>query len=199
MDQKNLADLYGLDPVPWSRALKALESDRRQRHVVPCHHATRRAPARRRRRRRLGQRQGLRRERPGTRKSQNLAQNPNCAVGISKPGIDLVIEGTAARVIDDETPTTRKARRRGLARVRREWRVHHEYSAPSAGPPPWNLYAITPTTIFGVLGDQPGGANALALRRLIDRRPVTPPSSPGNYDGRHGIYRPRRSTPDPRR
>jgi hypothetical protein len=26
MDQKNLADLYGLDPIPWSRALEALES-----------------------------------------------------------------------------------------------------------------------------------------------------------------------------
>ena len=25
-DQKNLADLYGLPPVPWSRALEALES-----------------------------------------------------------------------------------------------------------------------------------------------------------------------------
>ena len=31
MDQKNLADLYGLDPVPWSRALEALESDERKR------------------------------------------------------------------------------------------------------------------------------------------------------------------------
>ena len=26
MDQKNLADLYNLEPVPWSRALEALES-----------------------------------------------------------------------------------------------------------------------------------------------------------------------------
>jgi len=26
MNQKNLADLYGLDPIPWSRALEALES-----------------------------------------------------------------------------------------------------------------------------------------------------------------------------
>src|SRR2546428_4232588 len=26
MDQKNLADLYGLDPIPWSRALEALEA-----------------------------------------------------------------------------------------------------------------------------------------------------------------------------
>jgi len=55
MDQKNLADLYGLDPIPWSRALEAL-------------------------------------------------------------------------------------------------------SAPSAGPPPWDLYAVAPTTIFGVRSAEPGGA-----------------------------------------
>ena len=29
MHEKNLADLYGLDPIPWSRALEALESDQR--------------------------------------------------------------------------------------------------------------------------------------------------------------------------
>jgi len=34
----------------------------------------------------------------------------------------------------------------------------HEYSAPSAGPPPWGLYAVTPTTVFGVLTVEPGGA-----------------------------------------
>ena len=34
----------------------------------------------------------------------------------------------------------------------------YEYSAPSAGPPPWYLYAITPTTVYGVLASEPGGA-----------------------------------------
>ncbi len=31
MEQKNLADLYHLDPIPWSVALKALESNERRR------------------------------------------------------------------------------------------------------------------------------------------------------------------------
>lgn len=161
MDQKNLADLYGLDPVPWSRALKALESDKEGNDTWFL--ATTRPDGR-----------------PhvagvgamwdngkvyvvsgeGTRKSQNLAQNPNCAVGISKPGIDLVIEGTAERVTDDET-LQRLAKRYadgGWPATVEAGAFTHEYSAPSAGPPPWFLYAITPTTIFGVLGEEPGGA-----------------------------------------
>ncbi len=32
------------------------------------------------------------------------------------------------------------------------------YSAPSAGPPPWDLYVVTPTTSFGVAGAEPCGA-----------------------------------------
>ena len=32
------------------------------------------------------------------------------------------------------------------------------YSAPSAGPPPWDLYEFTPRTAFGVAGAEPHGA-----------------------------------------
>ena len=42
----------------------------------------------------------------------------------------------------------------------------YDYSAPSAGPPPWYLYEVTPTTVYGVLASGTGGATALALRRL---------------------------------
>jgi len=40
---------------------------------------------------------------PGTRKSRNLAENPNCVISVGLPGIDLVVEGTAERVTDDAT------------------------------------------------------------------------------------------------
>ena len=33
MHQKNLADLYDLDPIPWSRALEALESGEPQKQT----------------------------------------------------------------------------------------------------------------------------------------------------------------------
>jgi len=34
----------------------------------------------------------------------------------------------------------------------------YDYSAPSAGPPPWYVYEVAPKTVFGVLGTEPGGA-----------------------------------------
>jgi len=105
MHQKNLADLYGLDPIPWSRALKALDSDEPEKNDTWFLATTR--PDGRPHVAGVGavwdngKVYVVSGER--TRKSQNLAQNPNCAVGISKPGIDLVIEGTAERVTDDAT------------------------------------------------------------------------------------------------
>ena len=40
---------------------------------------------------------------PGTRKSRNLAANPACTISVGLAGIDLVLEGTAARVTDRPT------------------------------------------------------------------------------------------------
>ncbi|MFL5749015.1 MAG: pyridoxamine 5'-phosphate oxidase family protein, partial [Chloroflexota bacterium] len=104
MHEKNLADLYDLDPIPWSRALAALEGP--QPPMLTWFLATTRPDGR-----------------PhiagvgaiwyddrvyftsgaGTRKSRNLAENPNCAIAVSLPGIDLVFEGVPERVTDDET------------------------------------------------------------------------------------------------
>jgi hypothetical protein len=99
---------------------------------------------------------------PGTRKSRNLAQKPNCVIAMSLTGIDLVLEGVAERVTDTET-LQRLAHRyadQGWAPTVEDGALTHEYSAPSAGPPPWHLYRITPATVFGVLTaeGEPGGA-----------------------------------------
>ena len=97
---------------------------------------------------------------PGTRKSRNLAANPACTVSASLPGIDLVLEGEAHRMTD---PATLEA----LAAVYRDagWAAQADgdaltapYSAPSAGPPPWHLYRITFHTVFGVASAEPYGA-----------------------------------------
>lgn len=161
MDQKNLAELYDLDPVPWSVALEALESAESQTQT-PFLATTR--PDGRPHVAALGALwdngnvyfvSGA-----GTRKSRNLAQNPNCVIAMSLKGIDLVIEGTAARVTDDAT-LQRLAKRyadQGWPAIVENGAFTYDYSAPSAGPPPWNLYAVTPTTVFGVLTREPGGA-----------------------------------------
>ena len=161
MQQKNLADLYSLPPIPWTKVTEALESD--QPPDVRCFLATTRPDGRPH----LAGVGAVWHEGkvyivsgPGTRKSQNLAANPNCAVSMALPALDLVFEGTAERVTDDVT-LRRLARRyadTGWPTRVEDGAFTYDYSAPSAGPPPWYLYELTPKTVFGVLSEEPGGA-----------------------------------------
>ena len=161
MDQKNLADLYSLELIPWSRALEALESAD-ARTQTPFLATTR--PDGRPHVAAVGALWDGGKvyfvSGSGTRKSRNLAQNANCVISMSLTGIDLVIEGTAARVTDGLT-LERLAKRyahQGWPATVEDGAFTYDYSAPSAGPPPWALYALTPTTVFGVLTVEPGGA-----------------------------------------
>jgi len=102
MDTKNL-EIYGSAPLPWTRVLRQLEAaDSKKSHWL----ATTRPDGR-----------------PhvagvgavwldgkfyfvsgaATRKSRNLAQNPNCVLSVSLADVDLVVEGTAAIVRDPST------------------------------------------------------------------------------------------------
>ena len=40
-----------------------------------------------------------------------------------------------------------------------------EYSAPSAGPPPWHVYKITPSTVFAFGTAEPDGATRFDITR----------------------------------
>ena len=160
MDQKNLADLYGLEPIPWSRALEALEStEPTQSSFI----ATTRPDGR-------PHLAGIGAlwddgtvyfvSGAGTRKSRNVVENANCAISMALKGIDLVFEGVARRVTDDQT-LQRIAKRygdQGWPAVVKDGAFTYDYSAPSAGPPPWDLYTVRPATVFGVLASEPGGA-----------------------------------------
>lgn len=97
---------------------------------------------------------------PGTRKSKNLASTPSCTISAGLNGIDVVLEGTAERV-------TEAATLENVAQQYRDggWPVSvagdaftAEYSAPSAGPPPWYLYRFQPNRVFGVSTKEPWGA-----------------------------------------
>src|SRR2546427_6721634 len=97
---------------------------------------------------------------PGTRKSRNLAKNPNCVISVILSGLDLVVEGTA-RVVTDEPTLQRLAKlynAQGWPASVSNGAFTAEYSAPSAGPPPWNLYVMTPSTAFGTASVEPYGA-----------------------------------------
>ena len=161
METRNLADLYSLDAIPWSRALEALEGP--QPPTLTWFLATTRPDGR-------PHVAGVGAiwyegkiwfvSGPATRKSRNLAENGTCAVSMALSGMDLVFEGVAERVTDDET-LRRIAKRYGdsgwPAQVK-DAAFTYDYSAPSAGPPPWYVYAITPTQAFGVASAEPHGA-----------------------------------------
>jgi hypothetical protein len=155
---KNL-DSYGSEPIPWSRALALLDAGGEAMYWL----ATTRPDGR-----------------PhiagvgalwvdgkvyftsgaAARKSRNLSANPHCAVSVSLPGLDLVIEGTVARVTDQAT-LVRLAERyaaQGWPATVEGGSLTAPYSAPSAGPAPWDLYVITPVTAFGVASAEPHGA-----------------------------------------
>jgi hypothetical protein len=98
---------------------------------------------------------------PETLKSRNLAQNPACTISMSLKGMDLIFEGTASRVTD-------AALLERLAAVYRDeggWPAQVDgdaftapFSAPSAGPPPWNVYRFDLRTAFAVASEEPHGA-----------------------------------------
>ncbi len=159
MQQTNL-DIYGAEPIPWSRAVDQLQDDSARKTYWL---ATVRPDGR-----------------PhvaavgalwldgkfyftsgdGTRKSRNLAENSSCAISVSLRDLDLIVEGTATPVTDSAT-LQRIAQRyaaQGWPASVGDGAITAPYSAPSAGPPPWRLYALTPVTAFGVATAEPNGA-----------------------------------------
>jgi hypothetical protein len=97
---------------------------------------------------------------PAARKTRNLATNPACTIAVRLAGIDLVLDGRAARETDLQTLETVAALYRDVG-----WPAQVEddaftapYSAPSAGPPPWHLYRFEFHSAVGVATAEPYGA-----------------------------------------
>ena len=97
-----------------------------------------------------------------TRKGRNLARDPRCTLGVATDEFDLVIEGDAHLVTDPATVAdlaSRWAAEGWPARVDDSGSgLTAEYSAPSAGPPPWRVYQVVPRAATAVLAVEPGGA-----------------------------------------
>lgn len=159
----NLAELYDEDPMPWSRVADALGSTSIPPEV-PCFLGTVRPDGRPHS---AGVGVALYGDDlyftsgPGTRKARNLNANPACTLSLRLPAVDVVFEGEARRVVDQDT----------LARVAAVFReggwpaqadgeaITAPYSAQSAGPAPWHLYRFTPRTAFAVGLRAPHGAS----------------------------------------
>jgi pyridoxine/pyridoxamine 5'-phosphate oxidase len=163
MREQNL-DIYGHDPIPWSRALKQLEAQAKEEgRGRTCWLATA-DPDGRPHVAAVGAMwvdgkfyfvSG-----PKLRKSRNVAADPRCAVSVSLDDIDVVVEGTAHKVTDMallERVANLYADLGWPARAI-DGAIMAEYSAPSAGRGPWNLYVVTPTAAVGVATREPHGA-----------------------------------------
>ena len=165
MQTKNL-DIYGSDPIPWSRALDQL----------PAKDATRADEAPRTTWLSTVRPDGRPHTTgvgalwvddrfyftsgPKTQKSRNLARNSSCVISVALGNLDLVVEGTATRVTDEATleRLAKAYAAQGWPASAKDGALTAEYSAPSAGPPPWDLYEMIPKTAFGVATKEPFGA-----------------------------------------
>jgi len=94
------------------------------------------------------------------RKARDLAVNAVCTLSARLPGIDLVLDGSAATVADAQTLEQVAAGYRAggwPAQVDGE-ALTAPFCAPSAGPPPWHVYRFTFRTVTGVATTEPYGA-----------------------------------------
>jgi hypothetical protein len=166
---KNLADLYQLAPLAWDNVRRALESNLDQEPGTggPDHHtfwlSTTDADGRPHMTAVgaffLDDRYYFTGG-PRSRKIRNVERDPRCAFGVAIHGYDVALEGRASRVTD-EARLHRLAEvfaAGGWAPTVADGGFTHEFSAPSAGPPPWYVYEFTPEDAYAVMTTEPGGA-----------------------------------------
>jgi hypothetical protein len=96
-----------------------------------------------------------------SRKGRNIERDPRCTISLSLEDFDLVVEGEAelvtdpalvlevARLYAEDWPCRVDAS--GIA-------LTADFSAPSAGPPPWHVYRVVPQTAMVLSIPEPGGA-----------------------------------------
>ncbi len=160
VDERNL-DGSGAPPIPWARARERFEEDA---GISPTHWLATVSP------------NGGPHVMPGwtvwvdgvfyfvagatTRKRKNLAHNAHCVITVASSGLDLVVEGEAAKVSDEA-----RLQQIADAYAAQGWHLtvrngvfSADHGAPSAGPPPYDVYEVTPVTVFGFGTDEPYGA-----------------------------------------
>lgn len=102
-----------------------------------------------------------------TRKGRNLARDPRCTLSLATREFDLVVEGEARQITDPPTVAAMAARWSAAGwpvRVDDTGRaLTADYSAPSAGRPPWAVYRLGPRRATAIATTEPGGATRWAL------------------------------------
>jgi hypothetical protein len=166
---RNLADLYALAPLDWDDVRSTLETHLTQAPGTggPDHHTFWLSTADRDGRPHMTAVGAFWADGryyfcggPGSRKIRNIEREPRCAFGVAIAGYDVALEGRAVRVTD-EAHLQRLAQvfaAGGWAPTVAGGGFTHQFSAPSAGPPPWYVYEFTPDDAYAVMTKEPGGA-----------------------------------------
>ena len=92
----------------------------------------------------------------GTRKARNLASDARCVIAMSStrlPSLDLVVEGRADALSDHDAVrhVTEFLEQRNWPLEAKGDKVYGP-NAPTAGPPPYTIFRIVPSTVFGLPG-----------------------------------------------
>lgn len=99
-----------------------------------------------------------------TRKAKNLAHNPQCVITVATHDFDIVVEGRATRVTDPALVAhiAKMYQAQGWPATVSDDGVSltAEYSAPSAGSPPYIVYEVTLETVFVLGTTEPYGATS---------------------------------------
>lgn len=92
----------------------------------------------------------------GTQKGRNLAANGHCVIGTESrklPSLDIIVEGRAEPLTDEDAVRriTETFKTNGWPLEARGTEVFGP-NAPTAGPPPYRIYRVVPSTAFGLPG-----------------------------------------------
>ena len=168
-------DRYGYDALPWSRPLEHLTQDTATPEITWFLGTVR--PDGRPHAAGIG---GLWHEdelyftsSPAARKAKDIAANPAATLSVRLPTIDLVFEGVVERVTDPATLETVAARYRDggwPAQVDGD-ALTAPFSAPSAGPPPWNVYRLVYDVVFRGRDRRAVRRDEMDLQRLTAQPP----------------------------
>ncbi|MFD6099829.1 pyridoxamine 5'-phosphate oxidase family protein [Nocardiopsis flavescens] len=97
----------------------------------------------------------------GTAKSRLLEGASQVSLAFSTAGMDAVVEGAVERVVDRDRlawVAAAYAERYGWAPTAGEGALTGEDGAPTAGPPPYLVYTVVPSTVYAFPTDDEGPA-----------------------------------------
>lgn len=105
---------------------------------------------------------------PAARKGRNLEQRPECSLAARAPAIDIVIEGTTSWVDDrgllEQIAAAYDSKYDWPVTITPENMFDAPYGAPTAGPPPYRVYQITPVAAYGFGTDDNLGVRSTRFR-----------------------------------